>query len=354
MAKAKKVEKRSAPKKAATKQAERIMKKLDRVGDALKRSFEKPDPEPRKKAKRLVKMTKPELIEESNRQKAPVLRGVKFETRQTGRIPVPKPVPKNKPDPDGYAKLAHMIMHDTPRVEIPPPVKPQPPSKASARRLEARYPERVPEKPPEPEAPKIEISVRNVYYDGQYLPALCFRKPGALHVPCVAGDSVNGVRKFTIQAVQHDKSTILQHGYGNFAAEYSPERFASHMRRIAGAAPITPEARSMLLPYCPDMPTGPALPDPVGLECDEDDDSATLGASPSGPGSQPVRARTQPGNGSRAPSGPARTSGKELIRTLADAAKLPPEKVRAKLRAAGMRAPYTSEPDCRKALGLKA
>lgn len=272
MAKAKKVEKRSAPKKAAKQSA-----RLKFAEKELNRLFKK---EPAK-AKRLVKMTKTELADESKRQKAPVLRGVKFE---------------------------------------------------------ARYPERVPEKPAEPEAPKIEVSVRNVYYDGQYLPALCFRKPGALHVPCVCGDPVNGIRKFTIAAPQHDKSTVLQHGYGAFAAEYTPERFASHMRTIASAAPITPEARAMLLPYCPDMPLGPA---PAELPAPDDD-------------TQPVRARMQPGNGSRAPSGPARTSGKELIRMLADAAKLPPEKIRAKLRAAGMRAPYTSEPECRKALGLKA
>lgn len=213
--------------------------------------------------------------------------------------------------------------------------KPDPPTRAE-KRLAARYPERLPEKPPEPEPPKIEVSVRNVYYDGQYLPALCFRKPGALHIPCVAGDPVNGIRKFTISAPQHDKSTVLQHGYGNFAAEYTPERFASHMRRIAGAAPITPEARALLLPYCPDMPLGPApaeLPAPV--------DAA-----------QPVTRRIASGSGSRAPSGPARTSGKELIRTLADASGLPPEKIRAKLRAAGLRAPYTDEAACRKALDL--
>lgn len=201
-----------------------------------------------------------------------------------------------------------------------------------------RYPQRPPEKPPEPEQPKIEITVRNVYYDGQFLPALCFRKPGALHVPCIAGDPVNGVRKFTIAAPQHDKSTILEHGYGNFAAPYSPERFALHMKRIGAAAPVQPEARTMLLPYCSDMPYGPQPELYPNLEQPE----------PDTPAEAPRRL-----NGSRkAPSGPARTSGKELIRSLAAAAKLPPEKVRAKLRAAGMRAPYTDESACRKALGV--
>ncbi len=237
----------------------------------------------------------------------------------------PARVVKDRDDPLGMKRTLREIQKSKPAKK--PPIKVTP----------ARYPERVPKPAPEPEQPKVEITVRSVYYDGQFLPALCFRKPGAMHVPCVCGDSVGGVRKFTIPATQHDKSTILQHGYGNFAAPYTPERFANHMRRIASAAPVTPEARALLLPYCPDMPSGPtpaAMPPP--------DDEA-----------QPVTRRIAPGNGSRAPSGPARTSGKELIRALAAASKLPPEKVRAKLRAAGMRAPYTDETACRKALGVK-
>lgn len=261
----------------------------------------------------------------------------------------PKKVAKRKPhSSDSYLKLADAIMHPKKsgepkdaKAEIDSPKGAPPKVKRKNAYIEKmgkpRYPQRVPEKPPEPEPPKVEISVRNIYVSGTgYVPALCFRKPGALHVPCVAGDPVNGIRKFTIQAVQHDKSPIVQHGYGNFAAPYSPERFAEHMRRIAGAAPITPEARALLLPYCPDMPLGPA---PAELPAPAD-------AAPS------VRSRTQPGNGPRVPSGPARTSGKELIRTLADASGLPPEKIRAKLRAAGMRAPYTDEAACRKALDL--
>lgn len=292
MAKAKKVEKRSTPKKAVKKGSvaraveatqRKKSERLEFAEKELDRLFKN---EPGK-AKRLVKLTKTELAEESKQQKTPVLRGVKFE---------------------------------------------------------ARYPEREPKKPPEPEAPKIEVTVRTVYYDGQYLPALCFRKPGALHTPCVSGDPVNGVRKFTIPASQHDKSTILQHGYGNFAAPYTPERFAGHMKKLVTELhnppiPVQPEARSLLLPYCPDMPAGPAaLPGAIGATPDAE--------------AQPVARRIASGNGSRAPSGPVRTSGKELIRTLADASGLPPEKVRAKLRAAGMRAPYTDEAACRKALDV--
>lgn len=262
MAKAKKAEKRSTPKKAAREQAKRILGKLEHVEKGLRKAFAKPDPAPKK----------PKLVKK--------------------------------------AKLA--------------------------------YPERAPEKPPEPEPPKMEVSVRNIYHNNQYLPALCFRKPGAMHVPCVVGDPIGGIRKFTVPATQHDKSTILQHGYGNFAGPYTPERFASHMRKIASSAPVTPEARALLLPYAPDMPTGPA---PASLP--EPDD----GAPDDGSGAAMRSARKLYG-ARKATPGAGRTSGKELIRTLAAVAKLPPEKVRAKLRAAGLRAPYTDENACRKALGV--
>lgn len=320
MAKSKKAEKRSAPKKAAKRkphssepylkladaimhpakdQAERVSKKLAASHEAMKKLFEKPDPSERtsyameglkklpKVKSKLVKMTQPELEAASKtaESKTVAKRGIKFE---------------------------------------------------------ARYPERIPEKPPEPEPPKIEVTVRSIYYDGQFLPALCFRKPGALHVPCVCGDPINGIRKFTIAAQQHDKSTVLQHGYGNFAAPYSPERFATHMKRIAAAAPVAPEARTMLLPYCPDIPSGPAMPLYPDQEQPSDDGTGAA-----------VRVTRKLNGARKAPAGPSRTDGKELIRALAASAKLPPEKVRAKLRAAGMRAPYTDEAACRKALGVK-
>jgi hypothetical protein len=244
---------------------------------------------------------------------------------------VVKPVPKT--EPGDYGKMARMILDDKPKkTKSPTLVKPS-------------YPERVPDKPPEPEAPKMEVSVRNIYHEAQYMPALCFRKPGAMHVPCVVGDPIGGIRKFTIPAVHHDKSTVLQHGFGAFAGPYSPERFASHMRRLASSAAITPEARALLLPYAPDMPTGPAVASP---------DRETLGGTGIDSPDAAERATRKLYGARKAASGPNRTSGKELIRTLATVAKLPPEKVRAKLRAAGLRAPYTDETACRKALGVNA
>lgn len=205
---------------------------------------------------------------------------------------------------------------------------------------------RVPKKEPPPEEPKIEVSVRSVYYDGQFLPALCFRKPGAQHVPCVAGTTVTGVWKFTIPVSQHDRSVVLQHGFGNFAAPYSAERFAAHMKTVATTVGIVPEARALLLPYCPDMPSGQSaqLTDTIAYDAAAAAQKELSGAADR----VAVTARSRP------PSGPARTSGKELIRVLAAASGLPPEKVRAKLRAAGMRAPYTDEAGCRKALGVKS
>jgi hypothetical protein len=281
MEKRKKVEKRSAPKKAAKRKSHSSEPYL-KLADAIMHPEGREKPVKRKST--VVKMTKSELAEESKQQKAPVLRGVKFE---------------------------------------------------------ARYPERIPEKPPEPEAPKQEISVRNVYYGGQHLPALCFRKPGAMHVPCVCGDPIEGVRKFTIPSSQHDKSPIVQHGFGAFAAPYSPERFARHMRTLAAAAPVTPEARTMLLPFVPDMPSGPAaLPGSLTAPDAAPDDEA-----------QPVARRIASGTRPKAPAGPSRTDGKELIKRLGAAYGLPPEKIRAKLRAAGLRAPYTDEAACVAKLG---
>jgi hypothetical protein len=254
-----------------------------------------------------------------------------------------KPVPNRKPDPEGYQKLSNAIIHGR-AGGLKNSKKPNvAESMLDTLKQIARYPERKPEKPPEPEPPKIDVTVRSIYYGGQYLPALCFRRPGQPHVPCVAGDTVNGIRKFTVPLTQHDKSPILEHGYGNLAAPYTPERFASHMRRIAAAAPVSPEARALLLPYAPDMPSGPSPATGPAFVIEQ----------AGGPLADVYRSEPSPRSARKAATGPSRTGGKELIRSLAATSGLPPEKVRAKLRAAGMRAPYTDESACRKALGVK-
>lgn len=201
------------------------------------------------------------------------------------------------------------------------------PAKRTARRLTV-IEKAKPKPPPEPEAPKVEISVRRVYHEDQWTPALCFRYPGAPLVPAVVGDPIAGVRLIRVTGYHHDKCSLVPHGPG----PYPVPRFLARMRELARVA-ITPEARTLLLPHVPDIASGP--------------DPATL--PPSDPAARPVAARAP---SSKAPVGPSRTSGKELIRTLAEAAKLPPEKVRAKLRASGLRAPYVDEQACRKALGL--
>lgn len=172
---------------------------------------------------------------------------------------------------------------------------------------------------------------------------MCFRVHALKQVPVVIGDPIAGVRRIHVSVEEHDKAEVTMYGTGGYRQEYPLERFALHMQRLAFAAPVDPAARELLLPYAPGMPHGPAAFPP---------DAAPGPDSPPGI-ARPVAARMQPGSTSRAPSGPSRTSGKELIRALSDASGLPPEKVRAKLRAAGLRAPYTDEGACRKALGVE-
>lgn len=197
-----------------------------------------------------------------------------------------------------------------------------------------RYPEREPKPAPKPEEPKLQVSVRTVYYDGQHLPALCFRAADAKKVPCVIGDPVSGIRRIEIDVHAHDKAEPLVYGYGAMAAPYTPERFTLHMKKLAANAPVEAAARSLLLPYAPDFPVG-RQSDALAASDTETSEPSTLSA--------PKKPK----------SGPARTDGKDLIRALSAELNLPPEKLRAKLRAAGLRAPYTDESAVRKALGGK-
>src|SRR6478752_1975694 len=166
---------------------------------------------------------------------------------------------------------------------------------------------------PIPEAPKIQVSVRTVYYDGQWLPALCFRASDAKRVPAVCGDSILGIRRIEIDVLAHDKAEPVTHGYGNMAAPYPPERFAAHMRKLAQSAPVEPGARSLLLPLVPDFPLGRASDALAAIPTETSEPSTT-------------RALSAP----KKPAGPARTDGKDLIRALSAELNLPPEKVRAK------------------------
>jgi hypothetical protein len=217
--------------------------------------------------------------------------------------------------------------------------KPEPKSNEFLRKRRAKALETKPAPPPEPVKPKVEITVRTIYHDGQHVPALCFRTPEDPHVPAIIGDSVLGVRHLSITAKQCDKATPVEHG--PLKIPYPVERFTAHMKRLAASAPVTREARALLLPLVPDMPSGYTPPERIEPQAATDPGSTD--APPARTLSKPASVR----------SGPSRTCGKELIRALADASKLPPEKVRAKLRSSGMRAPYTDEAACRKALGLK-
>lgn len=258
------------------------------------------------------------------------------------RKPEKRAVSKKSHDSKPYLKLAKIIMKGEGKVRVDR--KKLAVEHEETHKAIARAAARV-GKPPEPEPPKIEVTVRSIYYDGQFLPALCFRTPGALHVPCVVGDSVEGIRKFTVTSMQHDKSVPIQHGQGILEKPYSAERFASHLRRIAATKPISPEARTLLLPYAPDLPAVLVSPEPGSHPV------APYTTSDSEP-RRPIAGGLRVGGAAR--SEPARTSGKELIRSLSVAAGLPPEKVRARLRVAGMRAPYVDAVACRKALGVKS
>ncbi len=194
------------------------------------------------------------------------------------------------------------------------------------------------------EEPKTEITVRNVYHDGQYLPALCFRETGANAskiVACLAGDRIEGIRVFSIDPIAHDKAAVVMHGPGEMRVPYPIERFLAFMNKLASdGAPVTGEAlqamQRALYPFPVARPhalaSATAAPEPRP--------ATDARPGPQNAPSEPVRKR----------SGANRTDGKQLIYELSREFGLPPEKVRAKLRASGLRAPYTNPDSCRKAM----
>lgn len=196
-----------------------------------------------------------------------------------------------------------------------------------------------------------------MYYDGQWLPVLCFRIAGNPMVDCVAGDGIIGVRMIQVTAKAHDKATLIMAGAGALADQpYPPERFARHMQIHArNGMAVDPAARPLLDPLLApsSMPAGPVpfVPPPLS---DADAEAAAREHVPLPPAVARGRgAATVPAPARKPGNGAIRTSGSALIRELSEAAGLPPEKARAKLRQAGLRAPYTDSDACRKALGVK-
>lgn len=195
--------------------------------------------------------------------------------------------------------------------------------------------------PPEP--PKPEITVRTIYYDDQHLPALCIRPIDGLYTQAIIGDRVNGIRVVKVSVRNHDRSELTMHGAGTFREPYPVALFAKHMHTLAhNGVTIEPEARALLAPLVPSAL--PAIAPPP---------ANTLLTEPERMQRDTEAARSITTAMRKAATGPSRTGGKELIRTLAEEYGLPPEKVRAKLRGAGLKAPYTSETECRKAMGGK-
>ena len=207
--------------------------------------------------------------------------------------------------------------------------------------------------------PLLTVDVRSIYYDGQYLPGLCFHSMGTPVAQVVVGSTVEGIRHFEINERHYSKSDLIEHGLGILRKPYPIELFAKHMRTLAlNGVPVDDAAYGLLAPLIPDMPM-PKKEDPW-LSADEATEKA-VAARAARPAPSPAPKPAQLAADVTVPRMPARmlapgayrTSGKELVRELAANAKLPPEKVRAALRAAGLRAPYTDAAACRKALGIK-
>jgi hypothetical protein len=220
----------------------------------------------------------------------------------------------------------------------------------------------TPPLPPEPikkAHPLLQVDVRSVYYDGQYLPGLCFHSLGTPVAQVVVGSTVEGIRHFEVNEQHYRKSDPVEHGHGIMRKPYPIELFAKHMRTLAlNGVPIDDAAYGLLAPLIPDLPM-PKKED-TWLAADEAIEKAVVTRA-ARPAATPAPTLAEPAARVTVPRIPARmlapeanrTSGKELVRELAAKAKLPPEKVRAALRAAGLRAPYTDAAACRKALGIK-
>lgn len=194
-----------------------------------------------------------------------------------------------------------------------------------------------------PEEPKTEISVRSVYHDGQFLPALCFRLTTSKTVPCIAGDRM-GINLFEIDALTHDKAEIVMHGPESLRIPYPTDRFLAIMNKlVANGAMISSEALAALQRALHPFPV--ARPHALA--------SAAAAAS-TGPAAMPRPVpENAPGKPVQPPASrltPNRTDGKALIYELSRESSLPPEKVRAKLRASGLRAPYVDPVACRAAM----
>jgi hypothetical protein len=190
---------------------------------------------------------------------------------------------------------------------------------------------------------KTEVSVRDVYHDGQFLPALCFRKHGQPQVPALCGDQISGIRLFHIDVPTHDKSAPTMHGPSGLRAPYPVERFLAHMNKLAAdGAPIASDALQQLARALHPFPV--ARPHAIAAPPDAAERLPATGRRPD--------AANAPSAAVRSPNGANRTDGKELIRELSRVSGLPPEKVRAKLRASGLRAPYVDPDACRKAMAV--
>lgn len=183
----------------------------------------------------------------------------------------------------------------------------------------------------------MEQSVRNVFLESGYKPALCFR--GRKHVHCVINDETR-VRVVTIQIRDYDKASLVPfHG-----AEYPIERFKRSMLAVGQRKGIT--ARAALLLRLPIDAEEPETLPP---------DEALDGPPAAMPAPEPAKTRRtltlpppDPAKAAKA-VGAAADRG-TLVAKIAAELKLTPQQLRVKLRAAGLRAPYLDESKLRSAL----
>jgi hypothetical protein len=197
------------------------------------------------------------------------------------------------------------------------------------------------------EETKTEVTIRNIYHDGQYAPALCIRTAGDRNVPCIFADVISGIRVTMLSVQTHDKSEpVMFHG-----APYPLNRHFTYLAHTARSYPCTPEAHRILSALIPDFPPA-RTPEEVRATGE-----AELNETPRPKRRKRPNGATPPETGSddepepEAPKTAPKSGSPTIIGALCAELGLDPAKARAALRKAGLSAPYTDEEKIRSVLG---
>lgn len=161
-----------------------------------------------------------------------------------------------------------------------------------------------------------EITIRNIHTGEQYVPMLCIREPGQKKVPCIGGDTANGIYTVETSIIDHDHATIVEYR----GQPYPIDRFLSLLRPITlkfgfPSGEIYTLLSSIDSYYTPNSLRGiqeseELHPDPV-------------------------------------------IDSRGVLKSICNELKLDPVKARKRLRDSGMRAPYVDEKRIREVLGGK-